>query len=71
MKQEEFIKLIESIGFKSTNNFNYYYKEYSIYLYGDHYNFYNSSEGLYYIPYNDLKPILKLTRSVKLKALLR
>ena len=74
MKKEEFKLLIESIGFYSTDGFNYYYKEFEIYLYNSYYNFYDCSEWDDY-NYNNLKPIEECfkreLRSIKLKALLR
>ena len=69
MKREEFIKYIESIGFKY-NGSSYRYKEYYIYLFIEYYHFYNGSESIYDIPLNDLTPLLKLIRSIKLKKIL-
>jgi len=71
MNQEEFRKYIESIGFYSTDGFNYYYKEFGIDLYYDYYFYFNGSELFRYVSYNDLTQVLKSTRSIKLKHLLR
>ena len=71
MNQKEFKKLIESIGFKLNDRFSYEYKEFRIYLYDNFYNFWNCSEIIYDIPLNDLTEILKLSRSIKFKELLR
>ena len=72
MNQEEFRKYIESIGFKLKPDYEYtyLYKEFKIYLNINFYNFNNGSELNAY-SYNDLSPLLKLTRSIKLKSLLR
>ena len=74
MNQEEFKKLIESIGFKY-NYSHYRYKEFGIDLYNNYYSFYDGSGWIFDIIYNDLTPInnyLKMElRSIKLKALLR
>ena len=69
MKPEEFKLLIESIGFKFIGNNYYSYKEFRIYLHINYYNFYNGSKVRYSL--NDLTPILKLTRSIKLKNILQ
>ncbi len=80
MNREEFITLIESIGFKS-KVFNifldhyYFYKGFKLYLYDTYYQFSNGSEWFYDILYTDLTPIKKHfkqeLRSIKLKELLR
>ena len=78
MNQEEFRKYIESIGFEYNYGFYYDYKEFRIDLFnltGGHYDFWNGSEWIHNIPYNDLKPFEKYfkkeLRSIKLKSLLR
>ena len=71
MSREEFKKFIESIGFKYTGHGYYVYKECEIYLWNDHYDFYNISELIYNIDLNDLTPLKKMTRCIKLKQLLR
>ena len=73
MSREEFIKLIESIGFKSYSDYIYDYKEFQIGLnfHLDEYYFHNGSEYKVYY-YNDLAPdLLNLIRSHKLKQLLK
>ena len=69
MNRKEFIKYIESIGFK-TFGFYYYYKQYRIDLYKYKYEFYNGSEWIYYIKLDDLTPLKKIERSYKLKKIL-
>ena len=76
MTREEFKKYIESIGFKSDTDYGIYsYKEYRIYLYNNYYHFYNGSEWVFYINFDnltDLETIFKQElRSFKLKELLR
>ena len=71
MNKEEFIKYIESIGFIDNNDELYVYKGFGINLYYSYYNFFNGSEWEFDIPYNDLKPLLKIIRSIKLKQLLK
>ena len=58
MNKKEFKQFILSIGFKYNDNYNYY-------------NFYNGHEWVYDIDLNDLRPLKKFTRSIKLKELLR
>ena len=71
MSREEFIKFIESIGFKYNKHKDYYdYKEYSIYLYRDHYDFYNGLNWWWNKDYNDLTPLKQIERSYKLKKIL-
>ena len=71
MTRDEFKMYIESIGFEfNTHNIFYEYKEYSISLYFKDYNFHNGSEWINY-NLNDLTPLEKFSRSIKLKALLR
>ena len=71
MTREEFKHFILSIGFKSIGNYYYDYKEYEIYLYNNYYHFYNGSKWFEYYDLNDLSPLKKFTRSIKLKELLR
>jgi hypothetical protein len=75
MSEKEFGILIESIGFRYNGfYYDYDYKEFRInlYLYVDHYDFFNGFEWIKHIPYTDLRPeLLKLIRSIKLKQLLR
>ena len=72
MNKEEFKNYIESIGFKSdTSAFYYVYKECEIYLHGDFYSFSNGSEWIRNIYLNDLTPLKKITRSIKLKQILK
>ena len=66
MNKEEFIKFIESIGFKLSSSYIFYeYKEYTVSLYLGHYNFHSGSEWIYNIDLNDLTPLKKITRSIK------
>ncbi len=71
MNREEFIKYIESIGFEGGSYYFYSYKDFKISLYYDHYTFWNGSYWIDDIPFNDLKPLLKLIRSIKLKSILK
>ena len=72
MNQKEFKKLIGSIGFIEVYYDIYEYKEFRIDLYYDYYFYFNGSEWFRYVSYNDLVPdLLKLSRSIKLKQLLR
>ncbi len=76
MSNDEFIKLIESIGFKNYTGSNFYgYKGFRIELFKDNYNLWNGSNWVDYIPYTDLTPIENKfkneLRSIKLKELLR
>ena len=71
MSREEFINYIESIGFKYNGHDYYGYKECEIYLYDNHYDFYNGIEWFDDIDLNDLTPLNKITRRIKLKQLLR
>ncbi len=75
--KEEFIKLIESIGFKYKYGY-YNYKEFEIYLYNDSYVLHNGfgfNQERIISSYCDLRPIEKYFkkefRSFKLKLLLR
>ena len=70
MNVEEFIKFIESIGFKYTGHF-YRYKKYKIDLYYECYDFCDGSEWIYSIVLNDLRLLRKLDRSYKLKKILK
>ena len=78
MTREEFIKFIESIGFKYIEfigiKYNdvivYGYKEYIISLYSKDYDIYNGSEWIFNIKFNDLTPLDKIIRSYKLKNIL-
>ena len=72
MNRNEFIKLIKSIGFKPYDNYvSYTYKEFALSLWNYYYDFWNGSNWVDYIPYNDLTLVLKLSRSIKLKELLK
>ena len=76
MNEKEFRKLIDSIGFNDNTVSNYCkYKKYRIDLYNTYYHFYNGSEWIDNIRYNDLTTIKehfkKEFRSIKLKTLLR
>ena len=71
MTREEFKHFILSIGFKYYDAIVYVYKEYEIYLYNNYYHFYNGSKWFEYYDLNDLSPLKKFTRSIKLKELLR
>ena len=74
-RREEFELLIQSIGFKKTDNIiTYYtYNEFIIDLYYDFYEFHNGSKWEFYY-YTDLKQLEKhfknYFRSIKLKTLL-
>ena len=71
MTQKEFTKYIKSIGFKHNKHYNSYeYKEYYIDLYNNYYTFYNGSKWSEH-NYNELTLLLKVSRSYKLKQLLR
>ena len=71
MSREEFKKIIETIGFKYDIIGDYYcYKEFIIYFYNTHYNFYNGSEWVKY-ERNDLIPLKKIDRHIKLKQILK
>ena len=78
MTREEFIKFIESIGFKYIEfigiKYNdvivYGYKEYIISLYSKDYDFYNGSEWFSSIKLDDLTPLKQIDRSYKLKNIL-
>ncbi len=69
----EFIKLIESIGFRS-NGVLFVYKNFIISI-GDIYHFWNGFVWILNYQYSDLKPIEKYfkkeLRSIKLKQLLK
>ena len=71
MKFKDFIIYIESVGFKDSGSNCYEYKNYKINFYIQFYNFYNGSEWIRNIDYNDLTPLKKITRSIKLKELLK
>ena len=78
MSRDDIEKFILSIGFKYNGNigdYYYNYKEFVIYLYDDHYDFYNGIEWFDDIDLNDLRPLdkefKKELRSIKLKGLLR
>ena len=69
--REEFIKFIETIGFKYDIIGDYYcYKEFIIYFYNNYYHFYNGYgwNGRYEL--NDLTPLKIVSRSYKLKKIL-
>ena len=73
--KEELIKFIDSIGFLYNSiTYEFDYKEFRIDIWGEHYNFYNSSEWLYGFDLDDLKPIdnyfKKELRTIKLKRIL-
>ena len=75
---DELINYIESIGFKNDHFIKihrYEYKNYIIYLYEDCYSFYNGSEWIRDIDFNDLTPIevhfKKELRSIKLKQIFK
>jgi len=78
MNKEEFIVLIESIGFKKENlNSNSYdldkryrYKKFLIYLFGLFYDFYNGEEWSYDIPFSETNPLKKIIRDNRLNELL-
>ncbi len=69
--KEEMRILIKFIGFKySIQHDIYEYKQYGIDLYNDHYDFHIKGCQWKWYDYNDLTPILKLTRSIKLRKIL-
>ncbi len=70
MMRKEFIKLIDSIGFRRYYLDIYEYGKKCISLYDNYYRFYNGYYWIDDISYNDLTPILKITRSAKLKKIL-
>ena len=74
MNINEFIKLTESIGFKFNIDYIYVYKNFRIYFHVECYDFWNGSEWIKYIPYNDLehidKYLKKELRAIKLKHIL-
>ena len=68
----EFRNYIESIGFKNDGYGLYYrYNQYEIILYFNSYDFINGSEWIRNIDLNDLRPLKKITRSIKLKQILK
>ena len=75
MNKKAFIKYIESIGFVNIRYNRYGYKEYRIDLDYDCYDFYNGSEWIIDISFNDLilleKEFKQELRRIKLKELLR
>jgi hypothetical protein len=71
MNEIEFRNYIESIGFKYNSGL-YEYNVFLIDMWDNHYSFYNGSDWINYLPYNYLtQEVLKLTRSIKLKQLLK
>ena len=74
MTRNEFVKFIQSIGFKY-NGLSYRYKNYDMYLHVELYKIYNHSGCIGGFEYNELGPIKyyfkKELRSIKLKQLLR
>ena len=68
MNYIEFKKYIESMGFEFDYGI-YSYKDYTICVYTDYYNYYNGSGWAYY-EFNDLTPLKKFNRSYKLKKIL-
>ena len=71
MNVEEFKKFIQSIGFEEMIGSYYRYKEFVIVLYNNEYSFYNASGWIGIYELNDLTPLKKITRDIKLKQLLR
>ena len=72
MNHEEFRNYIESMGFEYDGYGLYYrYNQYEIILYFNSFDFINGSEWIRNIDLNDLRPLKKITRSIKLKKLLR
>ena len=70
----EFVKYIESIGFKLSNYTHaiiYGYKQYTIQIFPDKYYFNNGSEWIYSRDLNDLTPLKQIIRSYKLKKILK
>ena len=70
MSREEFENYIESLGFKDDRWCVYTYEKYIIDLHGEYYDFFNGLENYFYININDLEPLKKIERSIKLKKLL-
>ena len=73
-KKEEFIALIESIGFKyNINKECYDYKGFKIIILPSFYGLNTDGRGGVWnsYVYSDLKPLLKLIRSDKLKKMLK
>ena len=68
MTRLEFHEFIKSLGFKPFGIY-YKYELYHIYLHSTYYNFYNGSEW-FRIDLNDLTPLKKIDRNIKLKQLL-
>ncbi len=78
MCEEDFVKLIVSIGFNYRSIYNkneYKYNKFRIDVWDDGYDFYNGSEWFMYVSYNELDIIYnsfkKEFRSIKLKQLLK
>ena len=75
MSRDEFITLIESIGFKHNKIYDYYeYKEFSIELFNDYFDFWDDIVCIRFISFNNLEHIKncfkKELRTIKLKQLL-
>ena len=75
MSNDEFIKYIESIGFKYNYGL-YEYKGFRIYLFSFYYSFFNDLKKIQMVEsYNELRPLennfKKEIRSFKLKQLLK
>ena len=68
--REEFENYIESLGFKEDQWGVYTYEKCVIDLYSSYYDFFNGLENYFYININDLEPLKKIERSIKLKKLL-
>ena len=74
MSRDEFVKYIESIGFKRSDSFynEYIYNDFKILCWTDKYQFSKGSPNVKYYLYSNLAPeLLKLERSYKLKELLK
>ena len=70
MNRYEFKKYIETLGFKFYDYGLYEYEELIVNSWNHGYNLYNGYEWIYYA-YDDLTPLLKLSRSIKLKKILK
>ena len=70
MSLEEFKQFIESIGFKPINAYYYRYNDHRINLYSDNYKIYYGRNTIGRFNLNDLRPLMKMSRSIKLKRLL-
>ena len=78
MTKDEFKSYIESLGFKNTKynkyenlELNKYFRKYEVEIFKDYYNFINFKLKMGFMySFNDLTPLKKISRSIKLKKIL-